>query len=55
MKLKSLFVVVLCLSLPSVSWAVCPYDANCLNNLYGAESPYKSDGLMNPYGNVPNQ
>lgn len=31
------------------AWAVCPYDYNCLNNPYGAGSPYKSDGLMNPY------
>ncbi len=29
--------------------AVCPYDPNCLNNPYGAGSPYKADGLMNPY------
>ena len=29
--------------------AVCPYDINCLNNPYGAGSPYKPDGLMNPY------
>jgi hypothetical protein len=29
--------------------AMCPYDYNCLNNPYGAGSPYKSDGLMNPY------
>lgn len=27
----------------------CPYDPNCLNNPYGAGSPYKPDGLMNPY------
>jgi hypothetical protein len=27
----------------------CPYDARCLNNPYGAGSPYKGDGLMNPY------
>jgi hypothetical protein len=27
----------------------CPYDARCLNNPYGAGSPYKPDGLMNPY------
>src|SRR5262245_50927682 len=26
----------------------CPYDPNCLNNPYGAGSPYKPDGLMNP-------
>jgi hypothetical protein len=29
--------------------AACPYDTNCLDNPYGAGSPYKSDGLMNPY------
>ncbi|WP_205422243.1 hypothetical protein [Marinobacter sp. Arc7-DN-1] len=27
----------------------CPYDQNCLNNPYGAGSPYKADGLNNPY------
>ncbi len=30
-------------------FAMCPYDANCLNNPYGAGSRYKSGGLMNPY------
>jgi hypothetical protein len=29
--------------------AACPYDPNCLSNPYGAGSPYKADGLMNPY------
>lgn len=32
-----------------VVYAVCPYDPNCINNPYGAGSPYKADGLMNPY------
>ena len=27
----------------------CPYYPRCLNNPYGAGSPYKADGLMNPY------
>ncbi|MFZ3322734.1 MAG: hypothetical protein WA190_10205 [Usitatibacter sp.] len=27
----------------------CPYDSRCLNNPYGAGSPYKPDGLNNPY------
>lgn len=27
----------------------CPHDRRCLNNPYGAGSPYKPDGLMNPY------
>ena len=31
------------------AYAACPYDTNCLNNPYGAGSPYKSDGLMNPH------
>lgn len=29
--------------------ADCPYDPSCLSNPYGAGSPYKVDGLMNPY------
>jgi len=29
--------------------AVCPYDPGCLNNPYGAGSPYKANGLKNPY------
>jgi len=33
----------------SSSFAACPYDPNCLDNPYGAGSPYKADGLMNPY------
>lgn len=35
--------------MPSITFAVCPYDSNCIDNQYGAGSPYKSDGLMNPY------
>ena len=27
----------------------CPYGMDCLDNPYGAGSPYKADGLMNPY------
>lgn len=41
--------VVLAVALPTTVFALCPYDPNCLNNPYGAGSPYKSDGLMNPY------
>lgn len=26
-----------------------PYDPDCLDNPYGAGSPYKPNGLMNPY------
>src|SRR6266404_10001188 len=29
--------------------AVCPYDYNCLNNPYGAGSPYAPNGMMNSY------
>jgi len=35
--------------LSSSSLAACPYDPRCIDNVYGAGSPYKSDGLMNPY------
>jgi hypothetical protein len=31
------------------TYAICPYDPDCLNNPYGAGSPYKPDGLMTPY------
>ena len=42
----ALIISVLCMSR---AYALCPYDNNCLNNPYGAGSPYKPDGLMNPY------
>lgn len=32
-----------------LTFAACPYYPNCLSNPYGAGSPYKADGLMNPY------
>jgi hypothetical protein len=31
------------------AFAVCPYEATCLNNPYGAGNPYAPNGLMNPY------
>jgi hypothetical protein len=38
------------LGLPALAAAQnCPYGPRCLNNAYQAGSPYKSDGLMNPY------
>jgi hypothetical protein len=36
-------------------FAVCPYDPNCINNPYGAGSPYKADGLKNPYSQYGSQ
>ena len=49
--MRSLFLgLVVLLSLTSGAVAqTCPYAQNCLNNPYGAGSPYKPDGLMNPY------
>lgn len=44
-----IFGAILSLSTPAIVSAVCPYDPNCIDNPYGAGSPYKSDGLMNPY------
>lgn len=46
-KLSLLFL--LALGFPGVVLAFCPYDPNCLDNPYGAGSPYKPGGLMNPY------
>jgi hypothetical protein len=33
----------------AVDAQTCPYDSRCLSNPYGAGSPYKGEGLMNPY------
>lgn len=41
-------VIVLTFALVQPAFAICPYDADCLDNPYGAGSPYKSHGLMNP-------
>lgn len=44
-----IFVMVFCLISASSVFAACPYDPDCLNNPHGTGSPYKSDGIMNPY------
>ena len=44
--------ILVCLAPPAL--AICPYDTNCLNNPYGAGSPYKPDGLMNPHSRFGN-
>ena len=31
------------------AFAVCPFNQNCLDNSYGAGSPYIPNGLNNPY------
>ena len=46
--MKYLFSLIFAL-VGSSSFAACPYDYYCLDNPYGAGSPYKADGLMNPY------
>ncbi|GAB3630269.1 hypothetical protein GCM10027419_51260 [Pandoraea terrae] len=43
------FFVFLALILHGAQAQVCPYAPECLNNPYGAGSPYKAGGLMNPY------
>jgi hypothetical protein len=48
--MKRLALVVASIALGNAAMAqVCPYDPRCLDNPYGAGSPYKPDGLMNPY------
>ncbi len=43
------FALCVFLSMARPAEAVCPYDPDCLDNPYGAGSPYRADGLMNPY------
>jgi hypothetical protein len=43
---------VLSLVAPGFAYALCPYDANCLNNPYGAGSPYAPNGVNNPYSSA---
>ena len=47
--MKTILALLSIAALPSLASAACPYDPNCLNNPYGAGSPYRSNGLMNPY------
>jgi hypothetical protein len=42
------FAAAISVALPAASYALCPYDSNCLNNPYGAGSPYKADGPYSP-------
>ena len=50
---RSFMIFAACVStlviLSTSAQAICPYDYDCLNNPYGAGSPYTPDGLMNPY------
>ncbi|MGD9868359.1 MAG: hypothetical protein AB7I59_25630 [Geminicoccaceae bacterium] len=43
------FLTVPALLISASAGAICPYDLDCLDNPYGAGSPYKPEGLMNPY------
>jgi len=49
MKLKAFLILSLIVFFPQQSKAICPFDLSCLSNPYGAGSPYKRDGIMNPY------
>src|SRR4030067_2873130 len=50
MNFKQLIIATfLAVGTPAIAFAACTYDPNCLNNPYGAGSPYKSDGLNNPH------
>lgn len=49
MNIRYLLVGVAMSAASATAWAVCPYDPQCINNPYGAGSPYKADGLKNPY------
>ena len=47
--MKVALTVLACLAVPGLTAQVCPYDARCLNNPYGAGSAYKADGINDPY------
>jgi hypothetical protein len=47
--MKKVWLIVALGVLSPKSMAICPYDQNCLNNPYGAGSPYAPEGLNNPY------
>lgn len=40
---------IVAIALPNVAQAVCTYNPACLNNPYGAGSPYAPNGVNNPY------
>ena len=46
---KSIALLVAAAYATSAFAQICPNDPRCINNPYGAGSPYKADGLMNPY------
>lgn len=41
---------VACLVAGTAIAQTCPYDPRCIDNPYGAGSPYNSDSVNNPYG-----
>ena len=55
MRARNFLVVLVIAGASSTALAICPYVQSCLNNPYGAGSPYKSDGLMNPYSQYGSQ
>ena len=52
--MKSVLVIA-ALLLSLSAHAACPYDPACLDNPYGAGSPYKADGINNPYSQYGSQ
>lgn len=50
LKMKASFIIAAAATLlvPAIGHAQCPYDPRCLNNPYGAGSPY-ANGPNNPY------
>jgi hypothetical protein len=46
----ALSVVSILASAVAASAQTCPYDQRCIDNPYGAGSPYNPDSVNNPYG-----
>jgi len=55
MKIINIFTFLYLFMVSTLSNASCPYDPECIDNPYGAGSPYKTDGLMKPYSEYGNK
>src|SRR5208283_2785283 len=49
MKRRALVLTAAFAFISSAAFAICPYDANCLNNPYGGRDANAPNGLIAPY------
>jgi hypothetical protein len=46
---QSIWTTTLFIFIAQPAYAICPHDDNCLDNPYGAGSPYKAEGSYSQY------